>query len=327
MTCERIPLHTQPQLAPVTVEQQRSLDDNQNEIAHQLALIARATARACGPYLRWARLQDLRVDNKSSEHDPVTVHDKAIETAITQILGYFLPGSRVLGEEHGEQLLPGGKPQLPERIQLPELEPHPDVRSQGSRVRWIVDPIDGTANFAAGMTYFNTSIAAELDGQVVAGAIHVPCEQETFWANAERGYLENERGFFALESSGPTREIEALLLTYHPILTQVKTHPEVTFEVLGQLIDTCRALRRPGAAALDLANIAAGRAGAFFATSVKPWDVAAGLHLVQVSGGTSYTHPMGTTTPAGFGPGVVAACAGLTTPKLKELLDQFAAQY
>lgn len=311
-----------PRTEPLSVEHKRSLD--RLETSHELALICRAVARACGDYLIHARtvVDTQTTSEKANHHDPVTIFDREVETAVSNILAHVLPGCMKLGEEHGEEtLVPQSiEPQLPEGISMPVCEPHIDVRSLGSRVRWIVDPIDGTSNFAAGLTEFNTSIAAELDGEIVAGAVHAPCAHETFWANAEDGWLESEQGFFALDSYGPEREGDAVLLTYFPLVSELKRYPEEALQILSELSYAFRALRRPGASALDLAHIAAGRAGAFFATGLKPWDIAAGAHLVRVSGGTVIDAPLDTDTQPGFGPAVTARARGLEAPTLSRAL-------
>lgn len=313
-----------PRLEPLTVEQQRSL--TRSELSHELALICRAVARACGDYLIHARtvVDAQTTSEKESHHDPVTIFDREVETAVSHMLAHLVPGCIKLGEEHGEEtLIPTStEPRLPDGISMPDCEPHVDTRSLGSRVRWIVDPIDGTSNFAAGLTGFNTSIAAELDGEIVAGAVHVPCAHETFWANAEDGWLESEQGFFALDSRGPQREEDAVLLTYFPLVSELQRYPQDALEILSELSFAFRALRRPGAAALDLAHVAAGRAGAFFATALKPWDVAAGGHLVRVAGGSLIDSPLGTDTQPGFGPAVAASARGLDAPTLSRVLQQ-----
>ncbi|MDO5719296.1 MAG: inositol monophosphatase [Actinomycetaceae bacterium] len=321
MSIEASPIAA-PRMEPLTVVDKRSL--NHAELCHELALISRAVARACADYLVHARtvVDAQTTSEKESHHDPVTVFDREVETAVSQMLAHLVPGCMKLGEEHGEEtLIPqSSEPSLPDGISMPAIEPHIDVRSLGSRVRWIVDPIDGTSNFAAGLTDFNTSIAAELDGEVVAGAVHVPCACETFWGNDHAGWLESSQGFFALDSSGPSREEDAILLTYFPLVSELERYPQDALQVLSELSQAFRAVRRPGAAALDLAHIAAGRAGAFFATALKPWDIAAGAHLLRVAGGAVIDAPLDTDTPPGFGPAVAASAKGLDAPTLPRAL-------
>lgn len=321
MSIEQFPVDA-PRLEPLSPEVKRSLDDC--DLAHELALVCREVARSCSAYLVHARtvVSSESTSEKESHHDPVTKFDREVEASISEILAHLVPGSRKLGEEHGEEILVPTKtePSLPGGIEMPGIHPHIDTRSLGSRVRWIIDPIDGTSNFAAGLTDFNTSIAAELDGSVIAGAVHVPCANETFWANQTNGWLETTTGFFALDSNGPIAEKDAVLLTYFPTVSELRTYPDTALEVMRELSFAFRAIRRPGAAALDLAHLAAGRAGAFFATSLKPWDVAAAVHLVKVSGGTVHQKTMGKDVPVNLGPAVAASAAGLGTPTLEKVL-------
>ncbi|MDO5728714.1 MAG: inositol monophosphatase family protein [Actinomycetaceae bacterium] len=321
MSIEQFPVEA-PRLQALSPEHNRSLDEP--DLAHELALICRAVARVASEYLVDARtlVSSQTTSEKASHHDPVTKFDKQVEASVSDILAHLVPGSRKLGEEHGEEILVPLKtePSLPEGIVLPNLQPHVDARSLGSRVRWIIDPIDGTSNFAAGLTDFNTSIAAELDGSVIAGAVHVPCANETFWANQTEGWLETRDGFFALDSNGPTAEKDAVLLTYFPTVSELRAYPDTALDVMRELSFAFRAIRRPGAAALDLAHLAAGRAGAFFATSLKPWDVAAAVHLVKVSGGTIDQKNLGTDVPAHLGPAVAASAASFDSPTLRRVL-------
>lgn len=333
MSTERYPLKDTPRLHGLPVDQDRSIGSL--EMSHELALMCRAASQAVGAYLVKSRtlLDDANTDTKTDFHDPVTPYDQATELAIGQILGFLVPGSRMLGEEHGEELLPGGDPlDLPDEVAAVEPDFHVDARSLASRVRWIVDPIDGTSNFAAGLTYFGTSIAAELDGEVVAGAINVPAYKETFWANQEHGWLESDGTFYDLVSGGVDgtttidSEAKAVLLTYFPTVSVLSNKPTLAAEGFASLAHAFRAVRRPGAAAVDLAQVAAGRAGALYATTLKPWDVAAGIHLVKVSGGTVHQRDLGKDLPEGLQPAVAAASAGLEVPTLIALLDRVQAE-
>ncbi|MDO5049717.1 MAG: inositol monophosphatase [Actinomycetaceae bacterium] len=327
MSIELHPLESQPRLSGLDPEQQRTLE--RADLCHELALMCRAACQSVADYLTVSRtaLDESTTQIKSNVHDPVTPYDQATERALSQILGSFIPGSRILGEEHGEEILPGGQAfDLPDEVEAPEPDFHVDARSLASRVRWIVDPIDGTSNFAAGLTYFATSIAAELDGEVVAAAMTAPAHGETYWANEDEGWLEVGGNFYKLASGGLQKEEEAVVLTYFPTTSQLETDPELAAEGYAQIAHAFRAVRRPGAAALDLAQVAAGRAGALFAATLKPWDVAAGVHLVLVSGGTIADRALGTDLPAGLRPAVAAAGAGLEIPTLMNILDSVEAQ-
>ncbi|MEV4259455.1 inositol monophosphatase family protein, partial [Spirillospora sp. NPDC049652] len=127
--------------------------------ARELQRIAETAARAPADRLRTAFRSRPAVQTKRDFHDPVTEHDRAAEETIRAVLARCAPASVVVGEEGGTQGggLPGG-----------------EGGGQDGEVRWYVDPIDGTANFAAGLPFFCTSVAAVVDGEVVAGAVYDP---------------------------------------------------------------------------------------------------------------------------------------------------------
>ncbi|MDO5722232.1 MAG: inositol monophosphatase [Actinomycetaceae bacterium] len=318
MPCEGVRVQP-PRLSFISEDDQRVLDSS--ELCHELALMARGAALACGPYLRQARLRVGEAELKVDHHDPVTVFDRQVESALAQFLGRFIPGSSMLGEEHGVQLLAGGQPRDLDGITAPDFNAHVDARSLASRVRWVVDPIDGTSNFAAGDEYFGTSIAVQLDGVTVAAAIHIPCYGRTIWGARERGWLEVEGEFFALDSAGPSSQAEATLFSYFPTSRDLKNYPQQAFSGFKVLLEGFRAVRRPGACALDLARLACGHGGAVFATQVKPWDVLAGAHLVRLSGGEVFHSVPTDAEPfrsGGVGPVVAATAAGLKAPALEQ---------
>ncbi len=344
MTCESHTC-TPPPLVPVSIGEYRTLDDIQ--LAHELALIARYGARMCRHLLREARLNIADTQTKGSHHDPVTVFDTAVEDTLNALFGLVIPGSLTLGEERGERFLtPTDAAHLPDIVRttitatahsfavvgenseedvLDVRTIHPDVRSLGSRVRWIVDPIDGTSNFAAGMPYFNTSVAAELDGRVVAGAIHVPMTEETFWANARQGWFERGGVFSALDSTGPRDASEAVIATYFPSAKVLIDNPDHALTMMCEITSRFRAMRRPGASALDVAQLAAGRIGAFFATTVKPWDMAAAIHLARCSGAQIVANSFDNDAVRSSLPGgtalVAIAARGMATDALDMLVD------
>ena len=175
--------------------------DGDAAIAHDLATLAGAAATAVAPYLRSVARTVTSFETKVDVHDPVTLHDRRVEGALHALLARMVPGSRVLGEETGEHVLPLEPPKLTGEFTEHFLVPtSPEVQGAlrrcaplRNRVRWIIDPIDGTANFAAGMSYFNTSVAAEVDGTVVAGAVSVPMSHELFVGDRDRCWVEGPR--------------------------------------------------------------------------------------------------------------------------------------
>ncbi len=273
-------------------------------LANELAEIACQAVLSVADYLRLAARTTPGYSTKSNQHDPVTIHDRHVEHLLQQFLGTTIPGSRILGEEEGEKIL------NPTSSSRPTLTNTAGVTGLGQRVRWIVDPIDGTANFAAGLTYFGTSIGVELDGRIVAGAISVPCNREVFVANATEAWYIDEAGQKTfLHADGATAEANALISCYYPKTYFWEKYPQMA---LRHDLDLHRAYfvnRTLGAGAIDLALVAAGWVGVAVGISFKPWDVAAGIHLVRVAGGTVLNLNYKTNLPDGLRPVVVASGA------------------
>ncbi len=147
--------------------------------------------------------------------------------------------------------------------------------------RWIVDPLDGTTNFLHGLPHWAISIALEHKGEVVAGVIHDPVKDETFWAEKGQGAWLNDR--MRLRVSARRQMSEALFGTGVPFGAK-RTLP-ATLRDLSRLMPACAGVRRLGAAALDLAYVAAGRLDGFWERELHPWDMAAGWLIVREAGG------------------------------------------
>ncbi|MBF0285699.1 MAG: inositol monophosphatase [Magnetococcales bacterium] len=146
--------------------------------------------------------------------------------------------------------------------------------------QWIIDPIDGTANFLRGIPHFALSVALALDGEVVSGVVYQPVLDELFFAERGRGaFLNNQR----LRVNDPKELGQALLATGFPLRRRDRLEPYL--KVFTTLLPECADLRRDGSAALDLAYTAAGRYDGYFELNLHPWDVAAGALLVREAGG------------------------------------------
>jgi myo-inositol-1(or 4)-monophosphatase len=146
--------------------------------------------------------------------------------------------------------------------------------------RWIVDPLDGTTNFLHGLPHWAVSIGLEHKGEVVAGVIFDPAKDEMFVAEKGQGAWLNES---RLRVSGRRVMIEALFATGLPFAGRADL-PE-TLQDLARILPVCSGVRRWGAAALDLAYVAAGRLDGFWERGLNAWDIAAGLVIVQEAGG------------------------------------------
>ena len=190
--------------------------------------------------------------------DLVTEFDRRSEEVIVEVLREAAPEDAILGEEGG------GRPGTSGR-------------------RWLVDPIDGTTNFAHGLPMFAASIALEEAGELVAGVLAAPALGMTFWAARGMGaWLESERGARRLTVSATGALAGALLATGFPTTTSARAHNFVAFESLYR---RSQGVRRIGAASLDLAFVAAGWVDAYWEAPLHPWDLAAGVVLVREAGG------------------------------------------
>lgn len=204
--------------------------------------------------------------SKSSATDPVTVVDTSVEDHLRRELAAHRPDDRMLGEESGET---GG---------ATEAAPSAD-----GRVRWIVDPVDGTVNLLYGIPFTAVSIAAELDGVVVAGAVHNIVTRETWTAARGRGAtLRDADGTVTtLDVSGCDELALALVGTGFAYDSAVRAEQG---RVVAGLLPRVRDIRRCGSAALDLCMLATGRLDAYYERCLKPWDHAAGALIAEEAG-------------------------------------------
>ncbi|MER3451522.1 MAG: inositol monophosphatase [Thermus sp.] len=190
---------------------------------------------------------------KSGPTDLVTQADKESEEAIKALLLSRFPDHGFLGEEGGGDA-PGG-------------------------VRWVVDPLDGTVNYAHGFPFYGVSIALEVEGRVELGVILDTARGELFTALRGQGAYLNGR---PIRVTGRQELLGSLLATGFPY--DVAKDPE-NLTYFERALRKGLLVRRPGAAALDLAYVAAGRLDGFWEVKLNPWDVAAGWLLVEESGG------------------------------------------
>lgn len=260
------------------------------ELTGELLAIALEAARRAGALLRDGRPADLGVAaTKSSPIDVVTEMDIAAEKLIT---GYILgrrPDDGLLGEE--------------------------GASVEGvSGVRWIVDPLDGTVNYLYGLPSWSVSIAAEVDGETVAGVVEAPMRGETYRAVLGGGaHVNADR---ARVRPAPAFE-QALVGTGFGYLTDRRA---AQAEIVRVLLPKVRDIRRAGSAAIDLCDVGCGRLDAYYERGLNPWDFAAGALFAReagaLTGGRPGDPPSGRLT--------VAAPTGLFEP-LQRLLDDLGA--
>jgi len=146
--------------------------------------------------------------------------------------------------------------------------------------RWIVDPLDGTTNFLHGIPHFAISIALERDDEIIAGIVYEPTRDEMFWAEKGVGAYLNDR---RLRVSARRQLGDALIATGIPF--GGRGDQPAYFQTLARVAAATSGVRRFGAAALDLAYVAAGRYDGYWEMGLSPWDIAAGLLLVREAGG------------------------------------------
>jgi myo-inositol-1(or 4)-monophosphatase len=201
--------------------------------------------------------RDPRVEKKGPI-DLVTAADVAAEQAFRQLIAARFPSHDVLGEEAG-----AGRG---------------DAR--GARWRWIIDPLDGTTNFAHGLALFCVSIALEVDRRTEIAVVYDPVGQELF--SAERGGGARLNGV-PIRVSTRNQLVDALLCTGFPY--SIREHQRQQVEVFAAFLGRSRAVRRLGSAALDLCYVAAGRFDGFWEEQLHAWDIAAGVLIVEEAGG------------------------------------------
>ncbi len=210
------------------------------------------------------------IDTKSSPTDVVTEMDRRSEALITEWIRATRPGDTILGEEGGQTL--GGLDAA-------------DATGDRARVRWVVDPLDGTVNYLYGLPDWAVSIAAEVDGTILAGVVEVPRYGETFTAVAGRAaWLHrdgNPKTAIVLRCNSGVPLGQALVGTGFGYDSGRR---RVQGEVVAALLPHVRDIRRGGSAAVDLCSVAAGRMDAFFERGLNYWDYAAGGLIARQAG-------------------------------------------
>jgi myo-inositol-1(or 4)-monophosphatase len=222
--------------------------------------------------------------------DLVTETDERAEEVIREVLLGAYPAYGVLGEEGGEIV-------------------------GDEDARWIVDPLDGTTNFAHGFPMFAVSIALEKAGEVVLGVVHDPIRGETFVAERGRGARLNDESIGASETEELVRALVVTGLPYD------RDEVPTAVELFGRFATRAQDMRRLGSAALDLCYVASGRLDAYYERGIHAWDVAAAGLVLEEAGGkiTDYKG-----RPFELEGKEVVASNGRLHPALIELTNEFA---
>lgn len=211
-------------------------------------------ALQAGKILREMHRQKIDVQYKS-EADLVTAADKASETFIINQIKQNFSTHAIYAEESGRH-------------------------SGNSAHQWYIDPLDGTLNYAHGLSFFSVSIGYAVDGQLELGAIYDPLLDELFTAQRGQGTFVNGKRMYVSKTD---QLIDSLLVTgfKHSLIDT----PQANFKNFIRLSRQTQGVRRLGSAALDIAYVAAGRLDGYWEISTNPWDIAAGALMVQESGG------------------------------------------
>ena len=226
-----------------------------DETAEVLQLAERL-ARDAGRIQRERYETDIQIRTKSASIDLVTEVDHACEAMIVETLGRERPDDAILAEEGG------------------------GTDHEGATWRWVIDPLDGTTNYAHGYPRFCVSIGVEREGVRTVGVVYDPLLDECYQAVRGEGARLNGRPIRVSDESELGRALVATGFAY-----DVRKSPQDNLDHFAQMVKTARAIRRDGSAALNLCYVAAGRFDGFWELKLHAWDVAAGLLIVEEAGG------------------------------------------
>jgi len=225
---------------------------------HALLNVAVMAARRAGAVLirNLVKLEKLAVEVKG-HNDYVSEADRAAERAVIDVIQKHYPDHAIMAEESGAS------------------------GESGSDTVWIIDPLDGTTNYLHGFPVFAVSIGVQVAGRMAHAVVYDPLRQELFTASRGAGaQLDDHK----IRVSGQKEMARALIGTGFPF-RQADVEMEPYLAMLGKVLKNTSGVRRPGAAALDLCYVAAGRLDAFWETGLSPWDLAAGSLIIREAGG------------------------------------------
>ena len=234
----------------------------------EITELAIEAARGAGEIaMEGFRQAGLRIDLKQDFHDQVTEFDRRCEEHIRGLIEERFPGSAIVGEEGG-------------------------VSGEGS-LTWYIDPIDGTANFARGMALWCVCIGAAIDGEMVAGVVYDPANEQMFWADERGAFLGDE----PLVSRGFAEPQRATVIANFPLPRDLVHFPDLALEQFAELSREYAHCRALGSSAISLCWVAAGWADATFTFGANSWDVAAAAFIVRRAGGIYVTYAGGELQP------------------------------
>ncbi len=227
-----------------------------DEATGEVWALAQRLAREAGAIQRERYGTALEIRSKSAAIDLVTEVDRACEDHIVAALTATRPRDRILAEEGGEH------------------------GAADAEWRWVIDPLDGTTNFAHGYPWFCVSIGVERRGVRTVAALYEPLRDELFEAVRGGGARRNGRAIAVSRAGRLGTSLVATGFAY-----DVHDSGEDNLAFFGRILKRTRGIRRGGSAGLDLAAVACGRLDGYWEMKLRPWDVAAGLLLVEEAGG------------------------------------------
>lgn len=225
---------------------------------HSISEVLLKLVKKSGRLLKQQINEERHIEFKS-EIDIVTEMDKAVETIFIQGIERSFPDHEIVSEEMTGSAIP--------------------TKPVGKGFRWIIDPLDGTTNYAHRFPHFAVSAGIEMDGKVVLGAVYNPMLNELFFARQGKGAWLNDK---PIQPSQTPKMKQSLLATGFPY--DLHKSQNNNFDHFYNMSQTSQAIRRAGAAALDLCDVACGRFDGFWELKLKPWDVAAGALIIEESG-------------------------------------------
>lgn len=250
---------------------------------------ARETALKAGELLLKGFGTSFDIAEKEGSHNLVTTYDKAAQKSIIGSLFSLFPDHAFLAEEGGV------------------------YKESGSDYMWIIDPLDGTVNFAHNIPIFSVSIGCSFKNQVVCGVVYQPMLKELFEAEKGKGATLNGR---PLKTTRTPRLDSSILVTGFPY--NIQENPLHCIEAFSRITKRGIPIRRLGSAAIDLCYVAAGRFDGYWEVLLEPWDVAAGKLIVEEAGGVVSRYDGSAIQPLERGP--VLATNGLIHEALKQEL-------
>ena len=254
--------------------QERKWIDSAQQMGHQAAEVLKS----------FFRRRDLSIQDKGSAYDIVTEADKGSERIILDFIHSRFPDHAILSEESGDD-------------------------HRAAQCQWVIDPLDGTVNYSAGIATYCISIGLKVDGETRMGYVYAPTLDEEFYAIKGKGAF---GPYGRLQAKSTTELQRAVISTGFPY--DKATNPDNNLNRFAQVMPRVRGIRRLGSAAMDLCYVAAGWLDGYWELNLKEWDACAGELIAQEAGATvkRYRNDHGIC--------ILAACPGIA-PQLLELVE------